>query len=120
MSTRSHICRKNEDGTYDIRYCHSDGYISWNGRALFDHFNTDEKVNTIFEGKKDISSIERDSGRIDFYEDFEWSYEKVNYRPYCTLHIEYVYIWENGKWTVSCNKFVDKKLTSALIKRKSN
>ena len=34
MSTRSNISIKRKDGTYDKIYCHSDGYLEYNGRIL--------------------------------------------------------------------------------------
>lgn len=47
MSTRSYICRENEDGTYTGIYCHSDGYLSYNGAMLIDHYVTREKVDRL-------------------------------------------------------------------------
>jgi hypothetical protein len=44
MSTRSHICRQNTDGSYDVIYCHYDGYPSHNGRILYAHYHTPEQV----------------------------------------------------------------------------
>lgn len=44
MSTRSYICKENEDGTYTGIYCHSDGYLTHNGAMLIDHFNSRERV----------------------------------------------------------------------------
>jgi hypothetical protein len=38
MGTRSVIARENADGTVDAIYCHSDGYLSWNGRILAKHY----------------------------------------------------------------------------------
>lgn len=47
MSTRSYILRENEDGTYDGIYCHHDGYLTYNGALLLDHYNTKEKVDKL-------------------------------------------------------------------------
>lgn len=44
MSTRSYICKENEDGTFTGVYCHSDGYLSYNGAMLLDHYSEREKV----------------------------------------------------------------------------
>lgn len=44
MSTRSYICKENDDGTYTGVYCHSDGYLTYNGAMLLDHYNSRERV----------------------------------------------------------------------------
>src|SRR5574344_900791 len=44
MSTRSYICKENDDGTYTGAYCHSDGYLTYNGAMLIDHYNKRERV----------------------------------------------------------------------------
>ena len=47
MSTRSYICKENEDGTYTGVYCHSDGYPEHNGAILIDHYNSRDKVEAL-------------------------------------------------------------------------
>lgn len=47
MSTRSYICKENKDGSYTGIYCHSDGYLTYNGAMLLDHYNTEERVNKL-------------------------------------------------------------------------
>ncbi len=44
MSTRSYICKENQDGTYTGIYCHSDGYLTYNGAMLLDYYQDREKV----------------------------------------------------------------------------
>lgn len=44
MSTRSSIAMLNIDGTVHAHYCHSDGYISWNGQILFNNYQDVNKV----------------------------------------------------------------------------
>lgn len=39
MSTRSTIALEFADGTVSQVYCHSDGYLSWNGKKLLMHYN---------------------------------------------------------------------------------
>ena len=91
-------------------YCHSDGYISYNGEMLKKHFNTYEKaLNLILGG--DVSFI-REDGAIRHYANrkIEWGdwtslapkqantkkgvYEKIDH--------EYAYIFdeEKGGWLV--------------------
>lgn len=38
MSTRSTIALEFADGTVGQVYCHSDGYLSWNGKKLLNHY----------------------------------------------------------------------------------
>lgn len=38
MSTRSFICVEQDDGSYKGVYCHSDGYLTYNGAMLLDHY----------------------------------------------------------------------------------
>lgn len=47
MSTRSFICVEQDDGSYKGVYCHSDGYLTYNGAMLIDHYNSREKANEI-------------------------------------------------------------------------
>jgi len=44
MSTRSSISRQNIDGSFDLIYCHWDGYPSHNGRILYQHYQSPEKI----------------------------------------------------------------------------
>jgi len=44
MSTRSNIAILNENGLYDVIYCHMDGYPQHNGAILFEYYDTEEKV----------------------------------------------------------------------------
>lgn len=56
MSTRSYICKENEDGTYTGIYCHSDGYLTYNGAMLIDHYASKERVDKLLQGG-DLSSL---------------------------------------------------------------
>jgi len=47
MATRSRIAIENQDGTVLSIYCHWDGYPAGNGRRLLDHFQTQEKVESL-------------------------------------------------------------------------
>ena len=44
MSTRSYICIENENKSISGIYCHSDGYLTYNGAMLLDHYSDREKV----------------------------------------------------------------------------
>lgn len=47
MSTRSLICKELPDGQYYGIYCHSDGYLTYNGAMLLDHYADREKVDEL-------------------------------------------------------------------------
>lgn len=47
MSTRSLICKELPDGQYYGVYCHSDGYLTYNGAMLLDHYSEREKVDEL-------------------------------------------------------------------------
>lgn len=47
MATYSSITVKMIDGSYKSIYCHFDGYIRQVGRILFEHYNTQEKVEAL-------------------------------------------------------------------------
>lgn len=44
MSTRSYICIENEDKSISGIYCHSDGYLTYNGAMLLDHYSDRKKL----------------------------------------------------------------------------
>jgi hypothetical protein len=44
MATRSHIGVQNSDGSVDAIYAHWDGYPSYNGKILRDHYSPDAEA----------------------------------------------------------------------------
>jgi hypothetical protein len=44
MATRSAILMETKKGHFKGVYCHSDGYFSWNGRILHNHYQDKAKV----------------------------------------------------------------------------
>lgn len=56
MATRSSIAIRRKDGTVSQIYCHHDGYLSHNGRILFEHYATEERVEALME-LGDLSSL---------------------------------------------------------------
>ena len=49
MSTRSMICMKLKDDNYKSIYCHSDGYLEYNGAMLIDYYKDRKKVEELLE-----------------------------------------------------------------------
>lgn len=56
MSTRSSMAIMYKDGTVEGHYCHSDGYLSYNGEMLYDHYKNPEKVKKLI-ALGDMSSL---------------------------------------------------------------
>ncbi len=47
MSTRSYIARQIGDNQYNTIYCHNDGYLTYNGAMLLDHYSTPENIDEL-------------------------------------------------------------------------
>ncbi len=56
MATRSSISIKTSDGKYRGIYVHNDGYLSYNGRVLKEHYTDVDKINRLID-LGDISSL---------------------------------------------------------------
>lgn len=63
MSTRSSIAIKNLDGTVESVYCHWDGYLSHNGRILFENYKSESIVRELL-SYGDISSLDAAIGEV--------------------------------------------------------
>jgi len=61
MGTRSDIIVHRADGKWARIYCHWDGYLSHNGKILFEHYTTQEKVEQLV-ALGDISSLNEEIG----------------------------------------------------------
>ena len=49
MSTRSLICKQIDKNLYEAIYCHSDGYLTYNGAMLIDHYKDEEKLTKLID-----------------------------------------------------------------------
>src|SRR5215471_1678642 len=76
MSTRSNICRQNTDGSYDVIYCHFDGYPSGVGKVLYEYYQEPTKIAELLK-LGDLSILGGDIGRK---VDFEKRYKDKAYR----------------------------------------
>lgn len=140
MSTRSRIGMVQPDGTIRSIYCHNDGYLSWNGKKLFTHYNTPAKVAALIE-LGDISALRKKlappKGAKHTFDnsikDVTVAYTRDRGETDCEPEVssgvetflaidsgqEYSYLFENGKWSV-WEKYGDAKnrrqeLTLALV-----
>ena len=71
MSTRSNVGIINTDGSVTAIYIHSDGYPSYNGRILLNHYNTENKVRELL-SLGDLSVLGEVIGEK---HDFDWGGE---------------------------------------------
>ena len=137
MSTRSNIGVVTKDNKLRVVYCHSDGYPSWNGNILLNHYTTQEKVEELI-SNGDMSLLDKEctkpdnhsyEHRIDGYTVYygrdrgedNTEFNEVDFKGDINNHTDlfdnnYGYIFFNDKWyfNKSCGKF--KKLTKNVIK----
>jgi hypothetical protein len=129
MATRSSIGIENADGTVTGVYCHWDGYLSHNGKLLYENFSTEEKVRELL-SYGDIDSLGESIGEkhpfhnpYDFgtpeYQQYRSTIGKMttflgrdcnesdidaivydNDTEFNDDGQEYVYLFRNGKWFV--------------------
>ena len=67
MATRSTISIENTDGTITSVYCHWDGYPSYNGDILQNHYHYDKLAKLISNG--DMSTLHEEIEHCEFYKD---------------------------------------------------
>ncbi len=114
MATRSHIGKKQSDGTIKYIYCHWDGYPEYNGEILKNHYTDEAKIDALLE-LGDLSILGEEIGEE---QDFE---RRDTHNPkWCLVYgrdrgddnIEartvksvknmidqaFHYVWDNGKW----------------------
>jgi hypothetical protein len=123
MSTRSNIGILNVDGSVEVVYCHSDGYLDYNGRVLLENYHTyDEAMELIENGA--MSSLGECLDSCKFYND-EPSVCYSSLSEYtCSISddIEYIYLFDvRGKywlWSKNNHNIAFKRLTLNLVEKK--
>lgn len=138
MSTRSTIALELADGTVKQIYCHSDGYLSYNGCMLLDHYSDPAKVGELM-ALGDISMLGIDIGeQINFNDRLSYKNGQAiqcraygrdrgetgidaryfwNFEMYSMTHQreEYAYILRNdGRWCVAIGEGVFVDLLGAM------
>ena len=82
MATRSTIAKLGKDGIIKAVYCHSDGYLEYNGKMLNEHYKDESKVDELLV-HGDISSLNENIGvKLDF-NDYKLFYEKEQCKSIC-------------------------------------
>lgn len=128
MGTRSAIGIKNSDGSVTAIYCHWDGYPSYNGRILADHYGDEAKVRELI-ALGDISSLKAEIGEKHPFDTYtlkpeeldprwdQWTtaygrdrgetdidarefVSKADYANRFGSAAEYHYLYEDGVWMV--------------------
>ncbi|MCM1556921.1 MAG: hypothetical protein NC087_05245 [Anaeroplasma bactoclasticum] len=134
MSTRSYICKELPNGKYKTIYCHSDGYIDFNGAILNDCYTTEKKVDKLL-ALGNISSLgvvtkpdKRKTHNFDNPQRYvcvaygrdrgenkEQSRDLTLKEMFKNTWIEYFYMFDkDGKWQVSQAYFPNEKKLELL------
>ena len=137
MATRSSISIRNHDGTYTGIYCHNDGYLSHNGKILYNHYREQGKILELM-ALGDLSVLGDEIGvkhefqnphRFNTQASLEWcdavarmcsayGRDRGEENTEATVHStrsdlishveqEYNYLWDGGKWWVLCRATQD-------------
>ena len=101
MGTRSNIAVEQPNGEVVVTYCHWDGYPTYNGQMLNDHYNNHSKANELVNQgyisglKETVAKSIEDRANIQppmkyaslnaFIKDISWD-------------IEYAYIYSHNQW----------------------
>ena len=108
MGTRSRIGIQLADKSILSVYCHYDGYPSFNGVKLQEHFNSSDAAAELIDGG-DISCLWTNAG---------WNNEVLPTTGplyYTSRGEEYAYLFTNGKWVCyNMHQFDDSKLPEVV------
>lgn len=105
MSTRSHICIVNKDGSIDSIYCHGNGELAWNGLILYNNYQHIDKIRELLAGG-DCSNISEEISDVDYYNDGYDSCHYKNMDDYIAANVDfpvdysYFYDESKNKWSV--------------------
>ena len=106
MGTRSNIAYEQPNGEVIITYCHWDGYPTYNGQVLNDHYNNHKKAEEIA-NQGYLSSL-RETVALSIEDranqDQPFVYSSIEaYINDINSDIEYAYIFTRGQWY--CNEY---------------
>ena len=141
MATRSTIAKLGKDGIIKAVYCHSDGYLEYNGKILNEYYKDESKVDELL-AHGDISSLNKNIGEKLPFDDYKLFAEKEQCRFYHrdrgedlmfnefesdieyiewakdSCNAEYIYMFAFGAWYVyddDVGKFIE--LEEALYEK---
>lgn len=137
MSTRSNIGIINRSGNVEMIYCHSDGYPSYNGWILLEHYSNEDKLRELL-ALGDISSLGEKIGEEHNFDDYataqanKWtraygrdrgekntkSRRNLSVKSALASMEEYLYLWDckTNSWIFSDHGRSFKPLTPADCK----
>ena len=106
MGTRSNIAYEQPNGQVIVTYCHGDGYPTYNGQVLNDHYNNHKKAEEIA-NQGYLSSL-RETVALSIEDranqDQPFVYSSIEaYINDINSDIEYAYIFTRGQWY--CNEY---------------
>ena len=105
MSTRSNIVYDTGKSVRAV-YCHHDGYLHHNGRILFEHYNSEDKVEALI-NIGDFSSLKPtvEETRKKLMNCEQETYRTLNHYMHQVdgSDIEYIYLWDKYMWWISRN-----------------
>ena len=81
MATRSTIAKLGKDGIIKSVYCHSDGYLEYNGKILNEYYKDESKVDELL-AHGDISVLNKNIGEKLPFDDYKLFAEKEQCRFY--------------------------------------
>jgi len=118
MSTSCRIGIENNDGTVTSIYCHHDGYPSYVGQVLKEHYSNEEKLRELI-SYGDTSAIEStltDSKSKSYAMHGEdLSIMESDLTKFISTIGEYGYLFRNGKWFIDYGEGLV-ELTDEIIK----
>lgn len=135
MGTRSSIGMEMPDGTIKYVYCHWDGYISNNGAILNEHYNNVKKITSLLElgslsslgpeigtkhdfdngPKNECTFYGRDRGEKDNGPYLVYSEKEFNPDEVAVGGCEYMYLFKDNKWFVSCGETEERFVVLATM-----
>jgi hypothetical protein len=129
MATRSNIGYVMPNGNIRFVYCHWDGYPSYNGRILQEHYQSAYKIAQLVE-LGDLSSLNKEIGVKINFDDTEARKGQCvyygrdrgeeNVLPQETADVsdfvqnDYAYLWNGDEWIVYTSPDVSMPLAEAL------
>ena len=104
MATRSLICKTTGFETeIESKYCHYDGYPSYNGDILLNHYNNEIEIDNLLANDEYISSLDTTTEETKFGGEEHNSFHKDEQELYdCDDYgVDYIYLFKNGEWYVT-------------------
>ncbi len=109
MGTRSNIAYEQPNGNVIVTYCHWDGYPTYNGQVLNDHYNNPKKAEEIA-NQGYISSLKptvKESIEDRANNEAPRLYNSLNaYLMDMSWDIEYAYIYSHNQWYCNDNNLM--------------